>query len=95
MLHKVIELTAAETGKKVEDVEKTITYVKDRPGHDKRYAIDCTKIKTQLGWERKMTFEEGLLATVKWYLKNSDWINHILSGDYQNWINKNYKEQGR
>ena len=95
LLHKVIELTAAETGKKVEDVEKTITYVKDRPGHDKRYAIDCTKIKTQLGWERKMTFEQGLQATVQWYLKNSDWINHILSGDYQNWISKNYKEQGR
>lgn len=95
LLHKVIELTAAETGKKVEDVEKTITYVKDRPGHDKRYAIDCTKIKTQLGWERKMTFEQGLLATVKWYLSNSDWINHILSGDYKNWINKNYTEQGR
>jgi len=95
LLHKVIELTAAETGKKVDDVEKTITYVKDRPGHDKRYAIDCTKIKTQLGWERKMTFEQGLQATVQWYLKNSDWINHILSGDYQNWISKNYKEQGR
>lgn len=95
LLHKVIELTADETGKKVEDVEKTITYVKDRPGHDKRYAIDCTKIKTQLGWERKMTFEQGLLATVKWYLSNSDWINHILSGDYKNWINKNYTEQGR
>ncbi|MBQ0004024.1 MAG: dTDP-glucose 4,6-dehydratase [Treponema sp.] len=95
LLHKVIELTAAETGKKVEDVEKTITYVKDRPGHDKRYAIDCTKIKTKLGWERKMTFEQGLQATVQWYLKNSDWINHILSGDYQNWISKNYKEQGR
>ena len=95
LLHKVIELTAAETGKNVEDVEKTITYVKDRPGHDKRYAIDCTKIKTQLGWERKMTFEQGLLATVKWYLNNSDWINHILSGDYKNWINKNYTEQGR
>ena len=95
LLHKVIELTAAETGKNVDDVEKTITYVKDRPGHDKRYAIDCTKIKTQLGWERKMTFEQGLQATVQWYLKNSDWINHILSGDYQNWISKNYKEQGR
>ena len=91
LLHKVIELTAAETGKKVEDVEKTITYVKDRPGHDKRYAIDCTKIKTNLGWERKMTFEQGLQATVQWYLKNSDWINHILSGDYQNWINANYE----
>ena len=95
LLHKVIELTAAETGKKAEDVEKTITYVKDRPGHDKRYAIDCTKIKTQLGWERKMTFEEGLGETVKWYLKNPEWINHILSGDYKNWISKNYTEQGR
>ena len=95
LLHKVIELTAAATGKKVEDVEKTITYVKDRPGHDKRYAIDCTKIKTQLGWKRLMTFEEGLQETVKWYLKNSDWINLILSGDYKNWIFKNYTEQGR
>ena len=70
LLHKVIELTAAQTGKSVEAIEKTITYVKDRPGHDKRYAIDCTKIKKELGWERKMSFEEGLQETVKWYLKN-------------------------
>ena len=95
LLHKVIELTAAQTGKSVSGVEKTITYVKDRPGHDKRYAIDCTKIKTKLGWERKMTFEEGLQETVKWYSKNSDWINHILSGDYKNWISKNYTKFGR
>ena len=95
MLHKVIELTAAETGKSVEDVEKTITYVKDRPGHDKRYAIDCTKIKNELGWQRKMTFEQGLLATVKWYLNNPEWINNILNGSYKNWIEKNYTEQGR
>ena len=95
LLHKVIELTAARTGKAVADVEKTITYVKDRPGHDKRYAIDCTKIKTKLGWERKMTFEEGLAETVDWYLGHSDWINHILSGDYKNWISANYTEQGR
>ncbi len=95
LLHKVIELTAAETGKSVEDVEKTITYVKDRPGHDKRYAIDCTKIKNELGWQRKMTFEQGLLATVKWYLNNPEWINNILNGSYKNWIEKNYTEQGR
>ena len=95
LLHKVIELTANQIGKSVCDVEKTITFVKDRPGHDKRYAIDCTKIKTELGWERKMTFEEGLSATVKWYLINSKWVNHILSGDYKNWISKNYTEQGR
>ena len=95
LLHKVIELTAERTGKSAADVEKTITYVKDRPGHDKRYAIDCTKIKTQLGWERKMTFEEGLAETVDWYLGHSDWINHILSGDYKNWISANYTQQGR
>lgn len=95
LLHKVIELAAKELGKSVEEIEKTITYVKDRPGHDKRYAIDCTKIKTKLGWERKMTFEEGLLATVKWNLENKEWINHILSGSYKDWINKNYKELGR
>lgn len=95
LLHKLIELTAKETGKSVEEIEKTITYVKDRPGHDKRYAIDCTKIKNELGWQRKMTFEEGLKETVKWYLKNTSWIENILSGEYKNWIEKNYKEQGR
>lgn len=95
LLHKVIELTGKALNKPVEEIEKTITYVKDRPGHDKRYAIDCTKIKTKLGWERKMTFEEGLQETVDWYLNNPDWVNHILSGDYKNWIDKNYKEQGR
>lgn len=95
LLHKVIELTAAATGKKVENVEKTITYVKDRPGHDKRYAIDCTKIKTQLGWKRLMTFEEGLQETVDWYLANSTWIEHIQSGSYKDWISKNYTQMGR
>lgn len=95
LLHKVIELTAAATGKKVEDVEKTITYVKDRPGHDKRYAIDCTKIKTQLGWKRLMTFEEGLQETVDWYLANTSWIEHIQSGSYKDWITKNYTQMGR
>ena len=95
LLHKVIELTGKALNKPVEEIEKTITYVKDRPGHDKRYAIDCTKIKTKLGWERKMTFEEGLQETVDWYLNNPDWVNHILSGDYKNWITKNYSDQGR
>lgn len=95
LLHKVIELTAREIGKPVEEIKKTITFVKDRPGHDKRYAIDCSKIKRELGWERKMSFEEGLLETVRWYLKNTEWVDHILSGEYKNWIKKNYSEQGR
>ena len=93
LLHKVIELAAEKLGKPVSEIEKTITYVKDRPGHDKRYAIDCTKIKTELGWQRKMTFEEGLNATVDWYLKNTEWVNHILSGEYTKWIDANYKSR--
>ena len=95
LLNTVIDLTSKELGKNPEDVKKTITFVKDRPGHDRRYAIDCTKIKTELGWERKMTFEQGLLATIKWYLNHSEWIEHIQSGSYKEWIEKNYKEQGR
>ena len=95
LLHKVIELTSLELNKNKEEVEKTIVYVKDRPGHDKRYAIDCTKAKTKLGWNRKMTFEQGLLATVRWYLKNDEWISHIQNGSYKDWINKNYTQMGR
>lgn len=78
LLNEVIDLTSKEIGKSAEEVRATITYVKDRPGHDKRYAIDCTKAKTKLGWERKMTFEQGLLATIKWYLNHEEWMNHIL-----------------
>ena len=93
LLNEVIDLTAKEIGKPAEDVRSTITYVKDRPGHDKRYAIDCTKAKTQLGWERKMTFEQGLLATIRWYLSHEEWMNHILSGEYKEWVNKNYDKR--
>jgi len=93
LLNKVIELTAKELGKNVQDVEKTITYVKDRPGHDRRYAIDCSKIKKELGWTRRMSFEEGLLHTVQWYLNHTEWMDHILSGEYTKWIEKNYKER--
>ena len=90
LLHKVIELTAPKVEKTADDVEKTIVHIKDRPGHDARYAIDCTKIKKELGWERKMTFEQGLQLTVNWYLDHKDWVDHILSGEYKNWICANY-----
>jgi len=90
LLHKVIELTSPKVGKTASDVEKTIVHVKDRPGHDARYAIDCSKIKKELGWERKMTFEQGLSLTVNWYLEHKDWVDHILSGEYKNWISANY-----
>lgn len=93
LLNKLIELTAKETGISEDEIKKTITHVKDRPGHDQRYAIDCTKIKTELGWERKMSFEQGLLLTVKWNLNNKKWIEHILSGEYLNWVEKNYSKR--
>ena len=93
LLHKVIELAAPKVGKAANEVEKTIVHVKDRPGHDARYAIDCSKIKKELGWERKMTFEQGLQLTVNWYLEHKDWVDHILSGEYKNWINANYGDR--
>ncbi len=93
LLHKVIELTSPKVGKAASDVEKTIVHVKDRPGHDARYAIDCSKIKKELGWERKMTFEQGLSLTVNWYLEHKDWVDHILSGEYKNWISANYGDR--
>jgi dTDP-glucose 4,6-dehydratase len=70
--------------------ETLITYVKDRPGHDKRYAIDANKINKELGWYPSVTFEEGLSITIDWYLQNEEWMNHITSGDYQNYYNKQY-----
>jgi dTDP-glucose 4,6-dehydratase len=70
--------------------ESQITYVKDRPGHDKRYAIDATKLELELGWKPKETFETGIRKTVEWYLANQDWVNHVVSGEYKNWVQKQY-----
>jgi dTDP-glucose 4,6-dehydratase len=70
--------------------EKLITYVKDRPGHDLRYAIDASKIKIELGWEPSVTFEEGLDKTIDWYLDNKDWLNNVTSGAYQLYYQKQY-----
>ena len=67
-----------------------ITYVKDRPGHDKRYAIDATKLQSKLGWMPQETFESGIRKTVEWYLGNQDWVNRVQSGEYQYWIDKQY-----
>jgi dTDP-glucose 4,6-dehydratase len=70
-----------------------ITFVKDRPGHDLRYAIDITKIKTELGWTPQESFQSGIQKTVEWYLNNKEWITHVTSGSYNEWVDKNY--QGR
>ena len=70
--------------------EQLITYVKDRPGHDLRYAIDATKIKKELGWMPSVTFEEGLNKTIDWYLNNEDWLNNVTSGAYKAYYKKQY-----
>jgi dTDP-glucose 4,6-dehydratase len=67
-----------------------ITFVKDRPGHDRRYAINASKLERELGWRPKETFETGLRKTVLWYLENETWLNHVESGEYQHWVQKQY-----
>jgi len=71
--------------------EDLISYVADRPGHDLRYAIDASKIKQDLGWVPQESFETGLRQTVQWYLNNQQWVSHIQSGEYQNWLNQQYQ----
>ena len=73
--------------------EKLITYVTDRAGHDLRYAIDATKLKNELGWLPSLQFEEGISKTIDWYLANSEWLNHVTSGDYQKYYNDQYHKQ--
>jgi dTDP-glucose 4,6-dehydratase len=70
-----------------------ITYVQDRPGHDIRYAIDAQKIEKELGWTPEETFESGIRKTVEWYLDNTEWTQHVQSGEYQQWVEKNYQQR--
>jgi dTDP-glucose 4,6-dehydratase len=70
-----------------------ISFVSDRPGHDRRYAINCDKVKNELGWKQRYDFEEGLRHTIAWYLRNSAWVDSVRSGDYQKWIETNYSKR--
>jgi dTDP-glucose 4,6-dehydratase len=70
-----------------------VTYVTDRPGHDRRYAIDAGKIERELGWKPAETFETGIRKTVAWYLEHQDWVGNVLSGSYRDWLEKNYGER--
>lgn len=86
---QVVKTVLKELGKS----EDLITYVTDRPGHDRRYAIDPAKIHAELGWEPLTLFDEGIKKTVKWYLENREWWEHIISGDYQQYYEKMYKNR--
>lgn len=85
---EIVKLILAELGKP----ESLITYIQDRPGHDRRYAIDNTKITTQLGWSPRYTFEQGIHETIQWYLNNTEWTERVTSGAYQEYYREMYKE---
>lgn len=91
----LVKLLCQQMDKKLErnegESEKLITFVKDRPGHDLRYAIDATKINKELGWKPSVTFEQGLEKTIDWFLSNKEWLQNVTSGEYQNYYQKQYK----
>lgn len=90
LVNSLCEIVAAEKGKDKDFFKKLITYIKDRPEHDRRYAINCDKLKSELRWKQSVPFDKGHEKTVQWYLENRDWVQSIKSGEYRNWIEKNY-----
>ena len=95
VVQAICRILAEETGRPAEDFEKLITFVPDRPGHDFRYAIDASKIKRELGWAPKESFESGLRKTVRWYLQNRDWVEKVRTDEYRRWLAVNYSERTR
>jgi len=91
LLDVLIDIVSGRAALDPAKVRDTISFVKDRPGHDRRYAIDCSKIKRELNWKQAFSFEEGLRITVDWYLENSKWIDRIRSGEYKGWVERNYE----
>jgi dTDP-glucose 4,6-dehydratase len=93
LVHLLCTKMADATGRDKCCYEKLITFVKDRPGHDHRYAVDCTKIKTELGWKRRHGFSQDLDETIRWYRDNIHWVEDIRCGGYKDWIAKNYRNR--
>lgn len=92
LIHQVVKVCDKLLGRAEGESEKLITYVTDRAGHDLRYAIDATKLTSELGWKPSLQFEEGLEKTVRWYLDNQDWLDHVTSGEYMNYYKQMYGE---
>lgn len=88
----ILQVLCEETGDLAIN-ESLITYVKDRPGHDRRYAIDSLKIQSKLGWRPMTTFENGIRSTIRWYLDHNDWMHHVLSGEYVKYYETNYRNR--
>lgn len=90
LVYEIIKVISKEQNSSSKALEELITFVKDRPGHDFRYAIDCTKIKREIGWKPKHDFSSALQKTVSWYLSNQSWVETIQDGSYRNWLEINY-----
>ncbi|MCK4679315.1 MAG: dTDP-glucose 4,6-dehydratase [Bacteroidales bacterium] len=90
LIEKLCEIMDGKLGRPKGTSSKLITYVKDRPGHDMRYAIDSSKLQNELGWRPSVSFEEGLELTIDWYLANEEWLNNVTSGDYQKYYEEMY-----
>ena len=93
LIHKLCEIADTKFGRAKGESAKLITFVKDRAGHDLRYAIDSSKIKNELGWEPSVSFEEGLEKTVDWYINNEQWLNNVLSGKYESYYDEQYHKR--
>lgn len=93
LIKLLCKLMDEKLGRKAGSSEKLITYVKDRPGHDRRYAIDASKINKELGWKPSVTFEEGLSQTIDWYLDNENWLEHVTSGTYREYYQEVYGDR--
>ena len=91
VVHTLCDMLDQQRPKASGSYRDQITYVKDRPGHDQRYAIDATKIERELGWKPAETFKSGIQKTVAWYLENQQWVDNVTSGEYQKWVGKNYQ----
>lgn len=91
LVHALCDIIDKKLGREEGHARKLITFVTDRPGHDRRYAIDAEKIKNDLGWEPRYTVEQGLEETIDWYLNNKEWLQNITSGEYQKYYEKQYK----
>lgn len=93
LVKKLCEVMDSKLGRKPGESAELITYVTDRAGHDMRYAIDSTKLMTELGWKPSVTFEEGIELTVDWYLQNEEWLDHVVSGNYEKYYQTMYKNR--
>jgi len=93
LVHLLCRIMDKKLGRKEGESAKLITFVKDRMGHDMRYAIDASKLNNELGWKPSLQFEEGLEKTVDWYLQNEEWIKHVTSGDYQHYYDQQYEKR--